>query len=66
MTRVSVIFKSGEWTAVESKYVFPDEITESLNGNEDCFVNICGIICKPIDVAMVMLDELDKGGSDNG
>lgn len=60
MTKVSVIFKNGDWTTVEAKYVFSDEITEALNHDEDMFVNICGVICKPKDVAMVQIDE-EKG-----
>lgn len=65
MTRVSVIFKNGDWSTVEAKYVFADEITEALNQDEEMFVNVCGIICKPKDVAMVQLDEDAKGGNED-
>ena len=67
MTRVSVIFKSGDWTATENKYVFPDEITSELNTHDDeDFININGIICRAGDVRMVLVDEVEKGDVENG
>ena len=58
MYRISVFFKDGEWASKKSKYSFFK--LEELNGNQDAFVSIEGIIARPKDIDKILIEEIEE------